>query len=115
MFARWFCRLVGLIVFCLFVAVSCRYEVLRVSLVGVLVWFGCLFVCLFFFVTVSRRYEVLRVLPVGFVVWFVSLSQFTSGVEAGRVVQVIARLGEAVGEIGLAGGQVRGRMACYGI
>ena len=35
------------------------------------------------------------------------LSQFTSGVEAGRVVQVITRLGEAVGEIGLAGGQVR--------
>ena len=81
-----------------------------------LVWLvGCLFVCLFFVVTVSRRYEVLRVLLVGFVAWFVSLSQFTSGVEAGRVVQVIARLGEAVGEIGLAGGQVRGRMACYGI
>ena len=34
-------------------------------------------------------------------------AKFTEGVEAGRVVQVIARLGEAVGEIGLAGGQVR--------
>lgn len=43
--------------------------------------------------------------------FFVSLlscsHQFTKGVEPGRVVQVIARLGEAVGEIGLAGGQVR--------
>lgn len=38
---------------------------------------------------------------------FEHCAKFTQGVEAGRVVQVIARLGEAVGEIGLAGGQVK--------
>ncbi|CAM9618272.1 unnamed protein product [Sphacelaria rigidula] len=37
---------------------------------------------------------------------FEHTAKFTKGVEPGRVVQVIARLGEAVGEIGLAGGQV---------
>ncbi|CAN0287735.1 unnamed protein product [Pylaiella littoralis] len=37
---------------------------------------------------------------------FEHCAKFTKNVEAERVVQVIARLGEAVGEIGLAGGQV---------
>lgn len=34
--------------------------------------------------------------------------QYTKGVDPARVVEVLARLGEAVGEIGLAGGQVSG-------
>lgn len=37
---------------------------------------------------------------------FLCSRQLTKGIEPGRVVQVLGRLGEAVSEIGLAGGQV---------